>query len=251
MTYIGVKDYWVERAIKNIEADYGDTVSVESKNKALIKFGVNPDIDTGASETIWQFGGNETYATGNDIDIVVSTDAGDTQAVIIEGHTISGSDLTFVTQTATLNGTTNVTLSTPLYRATRIYNDSSTDFIGTVTVEDNGTSVNLSTGGTGNQSLKCSTSLSSQDYWIITSIDISVRKTTNGAVDFELQIREPGKVFRTQYFISSHSNAGAELFMLQPCIIAPKNSDIRMVGTASVNNMAASASIHGVLAIVT
>jgi len=248
MSYFGNKDYWIERAVRNIFADYGDSVSVEVKNKSLIKYGANFDIDAGVRETVWTVGGNETYPIGNNIDVVVSTNAADTQQVVIEGHTLSGSDLTSVTQTATLNGTSNVTLATPLYRANRMYNNGSTDFAGTVTVEDNGTSTHLSVTGNVNQSLKCATALSSTDYWIITALDVSVNKTNSANVDFEFQIREYGKVWRTRYYISLSSSAGGKLYQLMPCIIAPPNSDIRILATSAVNNTGVTASIHGVLA---
>jgi len=251
MSYLGGTDYWIKRAIRNIKADYGDDVSVLSKNKSLIKYGLNSDLDNGTRETIWEVGGDETYPTGNNIDIVTSTNAGDNQEVVIEGHTLSGSDLTFVSQTATLNGTANVSLSTPLYRANRLYNNGNTDFAGDITVEDNGTSVHLKVAaGATNQSLKCATSLSSTDYWIITALDFSVRRATDASVDFELQIREYGKVWRTRYYATSNSFAGAQILGLKPCIIVPKNADVRVVGTANVNNTGAAASIHGVLAIV-
>ena len=249
MTYIANRNYWVDRAIANIKADYGVDVSVIKKNKTLIKYGVNEDLDTGVRETVWTVGGDETYPTANSIDIVVSTDAGDTQDIVIEGHTLSGSDLTFVTQTATLNGITPVNLTTPLYRANRMYNNDNTDFAGTITVEDNGTSVNLSClAGEINQSLKCATSLSSTDYWIVTALDVSVERTNAAAVDFELQVREFGKVWRTRYFISSNSSAGGMLYQLEPCIVIPANSDVRMVATSAVNNTGVTSSIHGVLA---
>lgn len=250
MTYISNQDYWITRAIKNIEANYGDIVSVDSKNKSLIKYGVNGDIDSGITETVWQVGGHETYPTSNSINEVVSTSGSDTQSVVIEGHTLSGSDLTFVTQTVTLTGITAVTLSTPLYRANRMYNNGSTDFVGTITVEDTvaGTTHLSCAAGTINQSLKCATSLSSTDYWIVTALDISVKKSGTGASDFEFQVREYGKVWRTRYYISSHSYAGGKLFPLEPCIIVPKNADIRMIATSGVNNLSCSASIHGVLA---
>ena len=249
MSYIVNQGYWIERAIANIDADFGDVVSVVNKNKSLIKYGVNLDIDAGVSETVWTVGGNETYPTGNDIDIIVSTSAADTQSVVIEGHTLSGSDLTFVTQTLTLNGTTPVSLTTPLYRANRMYNNGSTDFAGTVTVEDNGTSVHLQVvAGDINQSLKCATSLSSIDYWIVTAFDISVDRTNAASVDFEFQVREFGKVWRTRYYMSNNSSAGGKLFQLEPCIIVPKNADVRVVATSAVNNTGVTASIHGVLA---
>lgn len=243
-----IPDYRIPYAINQIFVDDAVTVSVREKAKSLIKFGRNSDLDIG-TETVWEVGGDETYPTGNDIDIVVSDDAGDTQDVVIEGHTLSGSDFTFVTQTATLNGTTNVALTTPLARASRLYNNDSTDFTGTVTVEDNGTSVHLSATGTSNQSLKCATTLSSVDYWIITGFQIAVTKTTAATVDFELQIREYGKTFRTRYYGSAGN--GSQYFNFDQPIIAPPNSDIRAIASSLVNNVGVSAAIHGYLAIIT
>jgi len=241
-----VPDYRIPYAINKIFNDDSVTVSVREKAKSLIKFGQNPDLDATIRETIWALGGDETYPTGNDIDIIVSTNVGDTQDVVIEGHTLSGSDLTFVSQTATLNGTTNVTLTTPLYRANRMYNNDSTDFAGTITVEDNGTSTHLSCTGDINQSLKCATSTDQDTYWIITGLDISAEKTSSAVVDFELQIREFGKVFRTRYFASTASG-GREIDFSVPIIVKP-NSDVRVVGTSNTNNVGGSASIHGYLA---
>jgi hypothetical protein len=244
-----VPDYKLVHATKFIEDVYGDTVSIWEKGKPLVKFGKNDDLDTGTRETIWETGGDETLKTANDIDIVVSTNAGDTQNVVIEGHTISGSDLTFVTQTATLNGTTNVSLTTPLARVTRLYNDDSTDFAGDITVEDNGTSVNLTVKGTNgeNQSKKCATSLSSVDYWIITGIAGGVIGSVSATVEFELQVKEAGKVWRTQYTFNSSNYTevkGDEYIIVKP------NSDIRIVGTSGTNNTEAIAAIRGYLAVI-
>jgi len=244
-----VPSYGVAHAINQIFQDDAVTVSVAEKGKSLIKFGVNSAIQSGVSETVWMVGGNETYPTGNDIDIVTSTSGSDTQDVVIEGHTLSGSDLTFVTQTATLNGTSDVTLTTPLYRANRMYNNNSADFVGTVTVEDNGTSVHLQA-ATGNQSLKCATSTSSVDYWIITGIEGSVERSTSAVVDFELQVREYGKVFRTRFFFTS-DQSGRYIPLSDTPIIVKPNSDIRMIATSNTNSTEVSASIIGYLAIIT
>lgn len=245
-----VPDYSVSYAINQIFQDDAVTVSVREKGKSLIKFGQNSDIDSGISETVWEVGGDETYQTGNTIDTVVSTNAGDTQSVVIEGHTLSGSDFTFVTQTATLNGTTDVTLTTPLARANRMYNAGATDFAGVVTVEVSGGTTHLSSGIAGtNQSLKCATTISSADYWIVTGFDINVERTNSATVDFELQVRESGGVFRTRYYASS-TNGGRFIRFYQPIIIKP-NSDVRVKALAAVNNVGVAASIHGYLAIIT
>lgn len=245
-----IPDFKLAHAIKSINADFGDDVSIWEKAETLVKFGKNPDLDSGVSETIWNTGGDETLKTANDIDIVVSTNVGDTQDVVIEGHTISGSDLTFVTQTATLNGTTNVSLTTPLARVTRLYNNSSTDFAGDITVEDNGTSVHLTVFGTNgeNESNKCQTAISSTDYWIITKIAGGVIGSVSATVEFELQIKLSGKVWRTVYRFNTdgYIEAGGE-----PYLIVPPNSDVRIVGTSNNNNTDAVASIIGYLAIIT
>ena len=245
-----VPDFKLAHAIKSISDTYSDDVSIWEKGKVLVKFGKNDDLDTGTEETIWETGGDETLPSGNDIDIIKSTNAGDTQDVVIEGHTLSGSDLTFVSQTATLNGTTNVTLTTPLYRVTRLYNNGSTDFAGDVTAEDNGTSVNLTVKGTlgENQSKKCATSLSSVDYWIITGLSAGVIGSTAATVEFKLQVKEFGKVWRTLYDFNTDSyvEVAGDTY-----IIIPPNSDVRMRGKSNTNNTEAVASIRGYLAIIT
>ena len=244
-----VPDYRIPYAIENIYNNDAVTVSVREKAKSLIKFGENDDLDIGTKETIWSVGGHEVYPTSNTINRVVSTDAGDTQSVVIEGHTLSGSDFTYVTQTATLNGTTPVTLATPLARANRLYNNGSTDFAGIVSVYILASTTHLTSGSAGtNQSLKCATAISSVDYWIVTGIGLSVEGTTSANVDFELQVREYGKVFRTVYYASTN-NAGRFVDFAQPIIVKP-NSDVRMVGLSSVNNTKATAAIHGYLAVI-
>jgi len=250
MTYIGTKDPAIERAIAQILGTYGDTVSVEAKNKSLLVFGRNEDVGT-SPETVWLNGGDETLPTGNDIDIVVSTSGSDTGTVQIEGHTLSGSDLTFVTQTATLNGTTNVTLSTPLYRVSKLTNTGSADFVGVVTVEDNGTSVNLTTGSAGvNLSQKCATSLSSQDYYIVTGVSVGVDKTQTRSVTFEFQIKPFGGVWLTVVQFETNSASGSVSQYGIPYFIVPKNSDFRMRATSSGTATVCSAWINGHLALV-
>ena len=242
-----VPNYSVAQAIRDIEAQYSDTVSIWDKAKSLLKYGGNPDLDVAVSETIWNTGGNETLKTANDIDIVVSTDAGDTQEIVIEGHTISGNDLTFVTQTLTLNGTTNVSLTTPLARVNRLYNNDSTDFAGVITVEDNGTSVNLTVDGTKNenQSRKCQTAISQFDYYIITQMSGGIVGNISANVAFKFQIAPVGGVWRTVR--EFNSNIYTEIPVV-PHIIVPPNHDVRMLGTSDTNNTEAVGEFAGYLA---
>ena len=237
----------ISYAENEIFKTYGDRVSVFDKGKRLIKFGKNPDLDSGVKELIWNTGGTETYKTSNDIDIVVSTNVADTQNIVIEGHTISGTDLTFVVQTATLNGTTPVNLTTPLARVSRLYNNDSTDFAGDVTVEDNGTSVHLTVRGTNgeNQSRKAQTSISSQDYFIMYQISAGIIGSVSASINFELQQRQIGKVWRTVREFKTNDYIELPLY---PPIIIPKNTDIRVVGTSDTNNTEAIAEFAGYLA---
>jgi hypothetical protein len=247
-----VPDYRIPYAINQIFQEDAVTVSVAEKGKKLIKFGQNSDIDAAVQEMVWEVGGFETYQTSNAIDEVVSSNAGDTQEVVIEGHTLSGSDFTFVTQTATLNGTTGVVLTTPLARANRMYNNGATDFAGTITVYENGGTTHLSSGANGdNQSLKCATTTSSVDYWIITSLMVSVNRANTAVVDFVLQVREYGKVFRTSYALSAARDTGTvKVEFEQPLIVKP-NSDIRLLAESSAANTVVQGAIHGYLAIIT
>lgn len=189
--------------------------------------------------------GEETYQTDNTIDSIVSSNAGDTQSVIVEGHTIDGNgDFTFVVQPATLNGQTPVTLSTPLARATRIYNNDSTDFAGTVYgyrsaatsvvsgVPQTTAAIHLQT-DSNNQSLKAATTISKDDYWIISDVLVGVRRQQTRSVDFKFQVREKGKVFRTRLPFSGHSYAGTIPVPIRPYFIVRPNSDWRVNATSS------------------
>lgn len=221
------------RAIREIKVQFGDDVSVISKGKSERKYGYNADVGT-TIETVWQVGGDETFPAGNNIDIVTSTAAGDTQDVLIEGFTLSGSALTFVSQTATLSGTDNVVLTTPLYRATRLINEGATDFAGVVTVEDNTTSTHISVPiGVTNQSLKCATAVADGEYWILTQIAFGVSRTLTRSVDFSLEIREFGKTFRNRLTFPASNDSGMQIFEPDPCIIVRPNSDIRMRAVSS------------------
>lgn len=255
---------------------YGDTVSVADKQKNLNKFGAN--ITVGDSfETVAKLQGatsNETYVSTNIIDSIVSSDATDTQTMVVEGHTIDVSgNLTFVTQEATLNGQTEVTLGTPLARATRMYLNASGTFdspqsvpSGTVSVYDNTDGI---TGGVPNtdaatkvlidvgetQSEKCATSTSSTDYWFISTFVGGVGASGGSAdrVTFRIESRDVsgGGAWRPQgrtIVVKVGENASTEY--LDPLLIVPKNHDIRVRAATNSNTAEVFAELRGVLAVV-
>jgi len=246
MTYITNKDPFITHAIQIIKADYGDTVSLEAKNKDLLKFGRNQTVQTIATTLMTLPSGiyNETYVSTNIITTISSTSVSDTQTLTLEGHTISGGLFTFVTQSVTLNGQNQVTLTTPLARANRLFNNDTTDLVGTVYVYENDTSAaGVPTTATGvhlmivaglNNSEKAATTVSNTDYYLITSFygDCLEKVATFGVLRLELRLA--GKVFRNVIDIASNdTNNGTHDF--RPYLLIPKNSDIRLRASASAN----------------
>ena len=204
---------------------------------------------------------NETYVTDNLITTVSSSSASDTEIVRIEGHTLANDNFTFSTQDVTLNGQTQVTLSTPLARVTRLANIGSNNLVGSVYVYQTGSSsggvpstaaeVHLQTRAGQNQSEKCATTLSSTDYWIVSGIYTDVIEKTAAYVDVELQGREYGGVFRPRLNISATTAGGRARQPFTPYQIFKKNSDVRLSAVADGANTDVSGGIEGVLAVVT
>ncbi len=245
-------------AKEQILKEYDDTVSVSSKAKVLKKFGRFDTLGT-TELPIWLQGQDETYVSDNSIDTISSSNAGDDQDIVVEGHTLTNGVLVFVSQTATLNGQTKVVLDTPLHRASRVYNDDNTDFAGTVYVYEDGaitagvpdtaSTIHVTAVEGDNQSLKCETSISDSDYLILTQILVSVNRQQTRNVDFRLKVRKQGKVFRTIYpIISCASGVGSVPITLDPCVIVPPNADILMSGVSSGANTGAGAMFAGYFA---
>lgn len=271
---LSVADPWLHHAEDVILGNFGDTVSVHDKSKDLIKFGrvvMNGNtnwhtVEIQADTTIE----NETFLTANTIDYVVSSSASDIAAnnssdIIIEGHTISGSDLTFVSQSAVLLGQTVVALTTPLARVTRVYNNDSAEIVGAISVYDS--SVTTITSGAptagyagvhltieaGHQnSEKCSTSISSVDYYIVTSVYADVLSKSSEDVELSFEYRPPGKVFREIFNFSAKNGVGTQR-EIKPYRIIPKNSDVRIRARCDgsfTGSLEVGAGMIGVLAIV-
>lgn len=255
-------DYWIGHAIDVIRSTYGDTVSVRAKDKDLIKFGKNENVGTSGYSTIMTLPSgilNETYVSSNIIDTVSSTDAGDTEEIVIEGHTIDGSgNFTFVVQTATLNGQNKVVLGTPLARMTRIYNNGTNDLVGIIYgYEDTAISGGAPTDGTKvhcmvtagyNQSQKASTTISNQDYWLVTGFYADILEKASAFAEVELEIRLKGKVFRQNIEMGASSTGASLRHEFKPYLIVPANSDVRLRAIGSGANIAVAGGIQGVLA---
>jgi hypothetical protein len=231
---------------REIQATYGDYVSIDKKAKSLIKFGKSAALSTNTLETVWSVGGNETYISTNDISFISSSSASDTEQVTIEGHTVLNGEFTFVVQTATLNGQNAVGLTIDLARVSRVYNSDSTELVGRVVVYENATlSGGIPTDATKihidipagfQQSFKAATTFSNTDYFIMTGFYGAVSAKVSAAVDFYVEIREAGKVFLPKGSFTASSTGGASDISLDPAIIVPKNADIRIRAETVTNN---------------
>ena len=114
MSYYGAKDPDLEQAIRVIEGTYGDNVSIEEKQKNLLKFGFSDQIQT-TKTTIMELPSgtyNEAYVRRNLITTVSSSDNNDTVEVTVEGHTV-GSDISVSSLSQTAGTATCTTGSAP------------------------------------------------------------------------------------------------------------------------------------------
>lgn len=261
-------DAKIRHAEREILNTYGDTVSVAAKKKSLLKFGRNASVGT-SYETVWEYGGDETYVTTNAIDTVSSSSASDTATeMFVEGHTVSGtgtsSQFTFTTQTVTLNGQNKVLLTTPLARVSRAYVSSGTLVGDFYVYEDDTLSSGVPTtaskvhmtveGATSGhtQSFKAATTFSNTDYAIVTSGYAAVNKKTSASVDFVIEVRQAGGVFRPAGGRISLQSGGQTTAQIQfdPYVIIPKNADVRIRAIASTTAVEVDASFQAYLAAV-
>jgi hypothetical protein len=260
MTLIRNTNNWIEHAKEIIFAEDGVRVSVEAKNKDLLKFGRNSLVNTLKSTIMTLPAGidNEIFVNSNLINTMVSTNPGDTQTVELEGHTISGGLFTFVVQNVTLTGQTPVALSTPLARVSRIRNRlSATDLLGTIYVTETDTfsaggvpntpsKVHIMVNAGLNNSEKAATTISNNDYWLVTKFygDCLEKTATYGTVHFE--VRLPGGVFFNLVDIAASTNfSGVHFF--EPYVIIKPNSDVRLRALSSAVGKDFSGGIQGVL----
>ena len=253
-----VPDGRLVQAEREIERQFGQKVSIDRKAKSLIKFGKSAPLATGSLQTVWTVGGNETYVSGNTIDSISSSNALDTEQVYLECHTVDESgNFTFLSQVVTLNGRTRVALPVPVARVSLAYNNNGTELVGRVVVYENTalnngiptdvTKIHIDIPAGLQESFKAATTFSSSDYFVLTGGFGSVSSKTSGAADFYLEIREQNKVFRQVAAISG-SAAGPWEIKLDPAVILPKNSDIRVRVETANNNLVVFTVFQGYLA---
>lgn len=263
-------DFSIFEAEKEILNTYDDVVSVRQKSKTLRKFGRNSDVDTGARHTIMQLQGSETeetYASTNSIDSIVSSDENFTGTVRVEGHTIAAGILTFVAFPVTLNGRTPVSLPTSLARANRIkgvagmfgaLGTDETIYVyesgGTVTngVPQTASDVHVVLEESYGRSQKAATAISNSDYWIVTDVYGGVLRKQSALVDIEVRIIDArDTTFETifEFPVDSDGDPFQPIEFKTPIII-PKNHDVIMTATTSADNAEVISGMGGRLALI-
>jgi len=256
-----VPDGRLVQSEREIQSTYGDVVSIDRKAKSLLKFGKSAELTANTLETVWTVGGNESYISDDGITHISSSSASDTQEIRVEGHTISGDDLTFVVQLVTLSGQTPVALNTGVARISRISNNSGTELVGRVVAyEDTATSNGVPTDETKihidiplgfQQSFKAATSFSKEDYYVMTGFYGAVSAKQSAAVDFYIEVKKPNGVFLQTACFTASSTGGNSDISLDPAIIVPKNSDVRVRCETTDNNAVVFGIFKGYLAKVT
>lgn len=274
-------DFWHAHAVREIYTSFRHTVSYQNKNKSLSKFGKTANADQNVETTIWSgadygAGVHPGTRTTNALDTLVSSSASDSgKEVKVEGHTIDGSgNLTFVVQTVTCLGQTEVPLPTPLRNATRMILQPSGDFTaptavaaGNITVFDNtaGSSSGVPTDPTAvdaliltgdAQTFKAATTISSKDYWVINGVIASLGSGNSNTVtcEIEMQFRDVknGGAWRPfgMAFALRAGSTNNSIVDFYPNLIVPPNHDVRLVAISNTNNTTIEARIRGVLAVI-
>ena len=260
-----VPDGRLVQAEREIQSTFGDTVSIDKKAKSLLKFGKSAALAANTIETVWSYGGHEVYVQDNLIDSIVSSNVADTEEIYLECHTVEGTGadqkFTFMTQTVNLNGQNRVPLPTPVARVSKAYNNNGTELVGSVYVyqetpltggvPQDRTKVHAHIPQGFQQSFKGATTFSNEDYYILTGGFGSVSNKQAASVDFYLEVRTPDKVFRQGAAVSASSTGGSWDIELDPCIIIPKNADIRITCETATQGAVVFGSFKGYLAKVT
>lgn len=256
------RDPWIDHAIQVIYSTYGDVVSVDEKDKDLLKFGRNDNVGTGGATvmTLIDAETEEKYVFDNLITTISSESTSDLEPFRMEGHTYSGGDFSFVVVTGTLDGQNQVSLSTPVARSSRLEVTGTINLVGPVYVYENDTDtsgkpdtdtgVHMMLPAGENKSFKAATTTSSVDYWIITSWYCDVLEKTASYADCRLEFRDASTqgVFKSIDTISTSTYHRGVQYYNGPYKIIPKNSDVRIQAVASTSSVSVSAGITGVLA---
>jgi hypothetical protein len=250
--------FWLDMAKQEIFEQYSHTVSIGSKS--LLRFGRAQNLGTSETE-VNDLNQNETVIAANLIDTVSSANDGDTQTIVVEGHTIGTDGFTYVKQTVTLNGQNKVALDTPLARCSNGFNFDSTVLAGKVYIyEDTAIVAGVPTDLTkvhntltveDNDSVKASATTAKDEYLLITNYWASINKKQSAQCDLRVKTKQFNKVFRTSGVASVSEGNGPLLFPLRPFQIVVPNMDVAITAKCSVTGVDLSVGFMGLYAKIT
>lgn len=191
--------------------------------------GQNKSIQAATPAEVWNYGetsGAERYTSSTiaDIDTISSSNAADTQMLIIIGL---DSDFNQVILTPTLDGQNKVILSTPLIRFTTMWNAGSTDLAGNVYcyvdgditngVPDVVTTVRGYIENGDNQALMIQWTVPAGKTAYFYNIEFGLTSPPQGgAADFQAIFREYGGVFRSAATFAMTSDGTTYTQILSP-----------------------------------
>lgn len=233
----------------------------------LHKFGHSSNFDSGDGEiVIWDgvhadLAGPKiteyTYSTSADIDTISSSDAGDTQLVEVQGLD-SNWELTI--QEVTLNGQTDVTLTTPLIRAFRVKNIGTTDFAGSVYLRTNGsaqtagvpdvgTTVRAIVVGHDNQTQMAVYTVPDGYTLHVHHVWAGIIDNTDEQLQLELYVRNFEKIFRVQRTSVLSSSVGnyESPYVIPVCYPARTDIEFKALHLGTTNGSQVSAGFHALL----
>ena len=205
----------------------------------------------------------ETYATTNSIDSVVSSSAADTGTVRaqVQGYYYDGTDLVYHTQLRPLVGQTPVTLTQPLCRVDRAYNPIGIAYQGVISVFDSTLAGGTTAGVPNNaaatkltiqgpsfqESSKCAFSVAANEYAFVAQLQCSIERQAppTNTVDIRVQRRDQNGVWRTTCMLTSlTTDAVAQASMeIHPWVPFVPNADGRVICLSTAINIPVNATL--------
>lgn len=223
-----------------------------TKKTFIHKFGHAGEIDVADTFVpIWDGAGVLTagnrdynYSITNDINTVSSSNVADTHDLEIQGLDIN---YELITQTVTLNGQNKVTLTTPLLRVFRMFNNNSSDFAGNIyCYVDTAISVGVPTDTTkiraiinngNNQTLMALYTVPAGKTAYMRDYYVALLRSADNQSRVKLWSRLEGKVFRLKHQIAV-SNRGTSAYQHrfeEPEVFTEK-TDIYLSADADAND---------------
>ena len=251
-------------ALRAIETNYGDKVSITNAQKALTKFGESESVGTSLTEISTLPSGvlTESLPTGsNTTTSLVSSSTSDTGTIRYEGHYFNSGKLHFYEGTATMNGRTPVVLDRALARVTRAISTSQDSMVGDLYFYEGGSvsagvpqdddEVHLILPAGQAQTQKCATSTAHDTYWILSSFTATVLEKTAASVQVRIEQKPATSTIWTPVtqYVGCHTYSGTTYTHFPQPKIIRANHDVRMVAIGSGANIQTAGGINGWLAI--